>query len=75
MAICHRGSYLVVATGCLADLAAALLVWPAGMVVALKVNGEVWLPSRQDFVAQGRELIKGFRIHQVTEFAFIMHWP
>ena len=40
-----------------------------GFVEQRKVNGEVWLPSRQDFVAQGRELIKGFRIHQVTEFS------
>ncbi len=40
-----------------------------GFVEQRKVNGEVWLPSRQDFVAQGRELIKGFRIRQVTEFS------
>ena len=40
-----------------------------GFVEQRMVNGEVWLPSRQDFIAQGRELIKGFRIHQVTEFS------
>jgi outer membrane lipoprotein-sorting protein len=40
-----------------------------GFVEQQKINGEVWLPSRQDFVAQGRELIKGFRIRQVTEFS------
>jgi outer membrane lipoprotein-sorting protein len=40
-----------------------------GFVEQRKINGEVWLPSRQDFVAQGRELIKGFRIRQVTEFS------
>src|SRR3984957_6477251 len=31
-----------------------------GFVEQRKVNGEAWLPSRQDFVAQGRELVKGF---------------
>jgi len=40
-----------------------------GFVEQRKVNGEVWLPSRQDFVAQGRELIKGFHIRQVSEFS------
>jgi len=40
-----------------------------GFVEQRKINDEVWLPSRQDFVAQGRELIKGFRIRQVTEFS------
>jgi hypothetical protein len=40
-----------------------------GFVEQRKINGEVWLPSRQDFVAQGHELIKGFRIRQVTEFS------
>jgi hypothetical protein len=39
-----------------------------GFVEQRKVHGEVWLPSRQDFVAQGRELVKGFRIRQVSEF-------
>jgi hypothetical protein len=40
-----------------------------GFVEQRKINGEVWLPSCQDFVAQGHELIKGFRIRQVTEFS------
>jgi hypothetical protein len=39
-----------------------------GFVEQRKVNGEVRLPSREDFVAQGRELVKGFRIRQVSEF-------
>lgn len=39
-----------------------------GFVDQRKVGGEVWLPSRQDFVAQGREIVKGFRIRQVSEF-------
>jgi len=40
-----------------------------GVVDQRKVNGEVWLPSRQDFVAQGRQLVAGFRIRQVSEFS------
>jgi hypothetical protein len=39
-----------------------------GFVEQRKVGGEVWLPSHQDFVAQGREIVKGFRIRQVSEF-------
>lgn len=33
-----------------------------------KVRGEIWLPSHQEFVAQGRELISGFCIRQLSEF-------
>jgi hypothetical protein len=40
-----------------------------GFIEQRKVNGEVWLPSRQDFVAEGREIVKGFRIRQVIEFS------
>jgi hypothetical protein len=40
-----------------------------GVVDQRKVNGEVWLPSRQDFVAQGRQLVAGFRMRQVSEFS------
>jgi hypothetical protein len=40
-----------------------------GFVEQRKVSGEVGLPKRQDFVAQGRELVKGFRIRQVSEFS------
>jgi hypothetical protein len=40
-----------------------------GFVEQRKVSGEVWLPRRQDFVAQGRELVRGFRIRQVSEFS------
>jgi hypothetical protein len=40
-----------------------------GFVEQRKVSGEAWLPSRQDFVAQGREIVKGFRIRQVSEFS------
>ena len=40
-----------------------------GVVDQSKVNDEVWLPRRQDFVAQGRQLVAGFRIRQVSEFS------
>jgi hypothetical protein len=39
-----------------------------GVLDQRKVNNEVWLPSRQDFVAQGRQIVAGFRIRQVSEF-------
>ena len=40
-----------------------------GYVEQRKIQGEIWLPSHQEFVAQGRELIKGFRIRQVSDFS------
>jgi hypothetical protein len=40
-----------------------------GFIEQRKVSGEVWLPSRQDFVAEGREIVKGFRIRQISEFS------
>jgi len=40
-----------------------------GFVEQRKVKDEVWLPSRQELVAQGREIVKGFRIRQVSEFS------
>lgn len=40
-----------------------------GVIDQHMVNGEVWLPSHQDFVAQGRQIVAGFRIRQVTEFS------
>jgi hypothetical protein len=40
-----------------------------GVIDQRKVNGEVWLPSRQDFVAQGRQMVSGFRIRQVSEYS------
>jgi hypothetical protein len=40
-----------------------------GFIEQRKVKGEVWLPSRQELVAEGREVIvKGFRMRQVSEF-------
>jgi len=40
-----------------------------GFVEQRPMRNNVWLPSHQDFVAQGRELIKGFRIRQVSDFS------
>ena len=40
-----------------------------GFIEQRKVNGEVWLPSHQEFSAQGRELVIGFRIRQISEFS------
>jgi hypothetical protein len=33
------------------------------------VRGEAWLPSHQEFTANGRDLMKGFRMRQVSEFS------
>lgn len=32
------------------------------------VRGEAWLPSHQEFVANGREFFKGYQLRQVSEF-------
>ena len=40
-----------------------------GYVEQRKVHDEVWLPMHQEFVAEGRQLIQGFRIRQVDEFS------
>jgi hypothetical protein len=34
-----------------------------------KIHGEIWMPTRQEFVARGRQLISGFHICQVDEFS------
>lgn len=39
-----------------------------GFVEQQKVHSEVWLPSHQEYVAYGRELISGFRIRQVNDY-------
>jgi hypothetical protein len=39
-----------------------------GYVEQRKVHNEVWLPTHQEFVAEGRQLVQGFRIRQVDEF-------
>jgi hypothetical protein len=40
-----------------------------GFIEQQKVHDEIWLPSHQEFVAQGRQLVAGFRIRQVDEFS------
>jgi hypothetical protein len=40
-----------------------------GFIEQQRVHDEIWLPSHQEFVAQGRQLIAGFRIRQVDEFS------
>ena len=40
-----------------------------GYVEQRRMHDAIWLPIHQEFVAQGRELIKGFRIRQVSEFS------
>ncbi len=39
-----------------------------GFTEQRKFHGELWMPIRQEYIAQGRELFKGFRIRQVDEF-------
>jgi hypothetical protein len=39
-----------------------------GFIEQRKVQGEVWLPSHQELIAEGRAVVKGFRIRQVSEF-------
>ena len=40
-----------------------------GVTDQQKFHGELWMPRRQEYVAEGRELFKGFRIRQVSEFS------
>ncbi len=40
-----------------------------GFIEQQKVHDEIWLPRHQEFVAQGRQLIAGFRIRQMDEFS------
>ena len=40
-----------------------------GFTEQQKVHGELWMPIRQEYVAEGRELFKGFRIREVSEFS------
>jgi len=40
-----------------------------GFIEQQKVHDEIWLPRHQEFVAQGRQLVTGFRIRQVDEFS------
>jgi hypothetical protein len=40
-----------------------------GVTERQKVHGDLWCPTRQEYVANGRELFKGFRIRQVSEYS------
>jgi hypothetical protein len=40
-----------------------------GYVEQKVVRGEAWLPSHEEFVASGRELVKGFRMRQVSDYS------
>jgi hypothetical protein len=40
-----------------------------GFTEQQKFHGELWMPSRQEYVANGRELISGFRIREVDEYS------
>lgn len=40
-----------------------------GFTEQRKFHGELWMPIRQEYVAEGRELFKGFRIREVDEFS------
>jgi hypothetical protein len=40
-----------------------------GFIEQQRVHDEIWLPSHQEFVAQGRQLIAGFRVREVDEFS------
>jgi hypothetical protein len=40
-----------------------------GFTEQQKMHGELWMPTRQEYVAEGRELLKGFRIREVSEFS------
>jgi hypothetical protein len=40
-----------------------------GFTEQQKFHGELWMPSRQEYVASGRQLVAGFRIRQVEEYS------
>jgi hypothetical protein len=40
-----------------------------GITEQRKFHGELWMPTRQEYVAAGRELFSGFRIREVSEFS------
>lgn len=40
-----------------------------GYVEQRKVHDEVWLPTHEEFVASGRQLVSGFRIRQVSDYS------
>jgi len=40
-----------------------------GFTEQRKFHGELWMPSRQEYVANGRQLVAGFRIREVDEYS------
>ena len=40
-----------------------------GFTEQRKFHGELWMPSRQEYVANGRQLVTGFRIREVDEYS------
>jgi hypothetical protein len=40
-----------------------------GVTEQQKVDGDLWCPTRQEYFANGRELFKGLRIRQVSEYS------
>jgi hypothetical protein len=40
-----------------------------GFTEQQKFHGELWMPIRQEYTAEGRELFKGFHIREVSEFS------
>ena len=40
-----------------------------GVTERQKVHGDLWCPTRQEYFANGRELFKGLRIRQVSEYS------
>src|ERR1700691_4704951 len=40
-----------------------------GFTEQQKFHGELWMPTRQEYVAEGRQLVAGFRIRQVEEYS------
>lgn len=40
-----------------------------GFAEQKKINDELWLPTHQEYVANGRQLFSGFRIREVSEFS------
>jgi len=40
-----------------------------GFTEQQKVHGEIWMPTRQEYLADGREFFSAFRVREVSEFS------
>jgi len=40
-----------------------------GFTEQQKFHGGIWMPTRQEYVANGRQLLTGFRIREVDEYS------